>query len=82
MVRPIESFHAERDFLSLFYVEILKETQIMVLEARAVQEVAHPVRVEFTGGRCGEDCRAVGVLSQEPELLIRRAVGERPITSG
>lgn len=80
MVGPVEGLDTECDFLCLSYVEILKEPQIVVLEARAVQEIAHPLDVERAISWGREDRRAVRVLGQEPVILIRSAAGKLPLS--
>src|SRR5207302_295257 len=54
--------------------ECLEQSEVPVLEAGLVDEVAHKLRVERTRGRLLEDRRAVRVRRGEPLVGVLRAI--------
>jgi hypothetical protein len=60
MIGPVEGFHAEGEFMSFFYDEVFHQANVVVLETRVIDQIAHALAVECTDSRIGED--AVGSI--------------------
>src|SRR5262245_14736930 len=78
MVQPVKGLGTEGNAVTFLDREILEQANVVVLEPRSVDQIAHARGHNSTVGRAREDWRAVRVGNIKPEAGVGAVGGELP----
>src|SRR5262249_18443381 len=70
MIQPVEGLGAEGNAMAFLDDEVFKQSEVVILEAWTIDNVAYAVGHDRAVGRFSKDRRAVRIGDVEPEALI------------